>query len=387
MNPSTMLVGARRRVEHPGAAVATHLQADTPPRRVLILAAVFFLAVIFSTAIPRGGGGAAAVAAAPAAPSASLATAESPAPEIPPSAAPEAAEAPAAAQPPAAPTPQAPPVAVPEVAPKQAEAGVKPTATPRSPLPSGKGMWIWQPEKADQGDPAAIVARAKAAGISHIFVRMGSSRSGFHGGPFLDQILVPAHEAGLRVLGWDFPYLDDPAVDVDRALTAINYQVAGHKIDGYVADIETQHEGTNLSTAGVVAYSTTLRSAVGPDYPLFSAVPRPSDYTKTFFPYREAIEQYTAVMPMVYWLNREPDTDVAGAVEWLKQFGKPILPIGQAYDGAPEGGRPGVPTPDELHRFMGAAEAAGAYSVSFWSWQHANQAAWDAIRDAPHFGA
>jgi hypothetical protein len=88
---------------------------------------------------------------------------------------------------------------------------------------------------------------------------------------------------------------------------------------------------------------------------------------------------------MVYWLNRQPDTDVAGALRDLAQFGKPVFPVGQAYDGAPEGGRAGVPPPEELWRFMRFAEANGAQGVSFWSWQAANANAWAAITEAEEF--
>ena len=87
---------------------------------------------------------------------------------------------------------------------------------------------------------------------------------------------------------------------------------------------------------------------------------------------------------MIYWLDRQPDTDVAGAMHDLAKFDVPIYPVGQAYDGSPEGGRTGVPPPDELLRFMRFAEN-GAAGVSFWSWQAANQPAWNAIRDAHEY--
>ena len=88
---------------------------------------------------------------------------------------------------------------------------------------------------------------------------------------------------------------------------------------------------------------------------------------------------------MVYWLNREPGGDVAMAMKYLAHFGKPLMPVGQAYDGGPEGGRPGVPPPAEILRFMQVAKQYGAVSVSFWSWQHANAPVWDAIKNAPQF--
>jgi hypothetical protein len=90
---------------------------------------------------------------------------------------------------------------------------------------------------------------------------------------------------------------------------------------------------------------------------------------------------------MVYWLNRDAALDTANALHFLAQYGKPLMPIGQAYDGGPEGGPPGVPPPVDLLRFMEVAKQYSAVAVSFWSWQHANAPAWDAIKRAPQFVA
>jgi hypothetical protein len=112
-------------------------------------------------------------------------------------------------------------------------------------------------------------------------------------------------------------------------------------------------------------------------------VPRPSPAQN--YPYTEVLASFDAVAPMVYWLNRQPDTDVAGALRDLAAYGKPVFPVGQAYDGRSEGGRAGVPPPDEIWRFMRSGLANGAQGVSFWSWQAANQKAWDAIAEAGEF--
>jgi hypothetical protein len=203
-------------------------------------------------------------------------------------------------------------------------------AAPKKWLPSGKGMWIYLPDKTEGGNVPAIIAKAKATGLTHLWVRMGSAWDGFNVAPFMDKMLPAAHEAGIKVIGWDFPKLDPMGPDIDRARAMINYTTpTGHKID-----------------AG-----------------------------------------YDAIAPMVYWLDRQPDTDVAGAMQFLSKYNVPIYPVGQAYDGSPEGGRKGVPPPDELWRFMRFAEKHGAAGVSFWSWQAANQPAWNAIREAVEFQA
>jgi len=254
-----------------------------------------------------------------------------------------------------------------------------------SSLPYGKGMWIWQPDKTESGDVDAIVARAEHVGFTHLYVRTGSSWDGFYAGQFLDQILPAAHAAGIRVYGWDFPRLIDPAADVARAVAAISYRTPkGHRIDGFAPDVETQAEGTHISPEAASAYGDSLRQAVGTSVPLVAVVPRPSR-ERANFPYAQVVAQFDAIAPMVYWLNREPGPDVAGALDDLRRFDKPVFPIGQAYDGASEGGRSGVPPRAELLRFFEVAYDEGAAGVSFWVWQGANGQAFDSIRDAPEF--
>ncbi len=251
-------------------------------------------------------------------------------------------------------------------------------------LPYGKGMWIYEPEKTEGGNVATIVAKAKAAGLTHLYVRTGSSWNGFYAGPFLDSILPAAHQAGLKVYGWDFPRLIDWQDDVHRAKAAIDHRAPGkQRLDGFSADIETQSEGTRISADAASQYGKALRDAVGSSYPLIATVPRPSP--QIHYPYAEVVASFDAIAPMVYWLNRQPDTDVAGALRDLAPFGKPVFPVGQAYNGAPEGGRPGVPPPEELLRFMRVGSAGGAKGVSFWSWQAADERAWTAIAGAEEF--
>jgi len=275
-----------------------------------------------------------------------------------------------------------PPAPIPPVA-HAAPEPIIPTA--RGPLPVGKGMWMWLPEKVEGGNPEATVRRAQEMGLSHIYVRTGSSKMGFYAQQYLNDFLPRAHAAGIRIYGWDFPYLFDPAADVARSMQAITYTTPdGHRIDGFAPDIETRGEGVNIGAPQAAAYTNGLRAAVGPGYPLIAVVPRPNPALVTY-PFAEVIAPFDAIAPMVYWMNRDPGADIAGAMTHLSQYGKPIIPIGQAYDGQGEGGPPGVPSRGQIQRFMQVAEEHGAIGVSFWSWQHANAEAWDAIRDGHWF--
>ena len=316
------------------------------------------------------------------------------------SAPPTADTAPAAVTPPetaavpaeATPAPEAPPAPAPEAvaagaATDAARVAAAVPAPPPAPaplptvarIPLGKGMWLHQLSQA--GSAAAVVKHAKSVGLTHVYLRVGSSKMGFYGQDELNRLLPAAHAAGLKVVGWDFPYLFDPVADAERSLAAINYVTPdGHRMDSFSADIETASEGVNLTAEGALAYGAKLRELVGPDYPLIATVPRPSP--KRWFPFAEATQHFDAIAPMVYWQNRDPANDVAQAIADLAPFSKPVLPIGQAYDGGPEGGPAGPPPKDALVRFMDTALAKGAVGVSFWVWHHATGDHWSAIDDA-----
>ena len=246
-------------------------------------------------------------------------------------------------------------------------------------------MWLYVPEHIEGGNVDALVARAKAVGLTHVYVRTGSSRMGFYAQEYLNRLLPAAHANGIRVYAWDFPYLNDVIGDLNRAYAAVQHRTPdGHRVDGYVADIELRSMGVNVTPETATAFGTTLRRMVGPDYPLIACVPRPSPALVTY-PFAQVVASFDAIAPMVYWMGRDPATDITNAVRDLSVYGKPIIPVGQAYDGAAEGGPPGVPARDQMQRFMQAAEASGVIGVSWWSWQHADQQAWDAVRDAPEF--
>src|SRR5581483_9189233 len=139
-------------------------------------------------------------------------------------------------------------------------------------------------------------------------------------------------------------------------------------------------EGVNLTPETASAYGAKLRALVGSSYPLIATVPRPSPVRA--FPFAQATASFHAIAPMVYWENRDPATDVAGAIATLAPLGKPILPIGQAYNGAAEGGPDRDPPKEQIVAFMNTAMAKGAVGVSFWVWNHATADQWSAIGQA-----
>jgi hypothetical protein len=243
-------------------------------------------------------------------------------------------------------------------------------------LPFGKGMWLHQLSMAGN-NAQAVVAQAKATDLTHVYLRLGSSKSGFYDQDELNRLLPAAHAAGIKVIGWDFPYLFDPAGDAARAKQEIDYTTPdGHRIDGFSADVETQAEGVNVSPQTAGAYGAELRRLAGPDYPLIATVPRTP---RSGYPYAQLIPHFDAVAPMIYWMNNDPVALVINSIESLQGLGKPIMPVGQAYDGALDHGPPGAPSKADLERFQQAAAAHGAIGFSYWVWHLATPDEWAAI--------
>jgi len=265
-------------------------------------------------------------------------------------------------------------------APSPAEVA-SPPAPAKPILPLGKGMWLYQLSMSEGGSATKVVNKAKALGLTHLYTRLGSSKKGFYAQEELNKLLPVAHAAGIKVIGWDFVYLTDPIADAVRSKAEIDYTTPdGHKIDAFSADIESVQEGVNLTAEGAATYGAKLRELVGPSYPLIATVPRPSP--KKSFPFAEVTAAFDAIAPMVYWQNRDPVTDVVGAIDYLAQFNKPIMPIGQAYNGGPEGGPDRDPPKEQIQAFLNVAHAKGAVAVSFWVWNHATPEQFAAIDEA-----
>jgi hypothetical protein len=261
--------------------------------------------------------------------------------------------------PPLPPGPPAPPLGPPRI-PEHAIPLVGPPAAHHVDLSvvSGKGIWLtlWPHSRVDA---ARLVATAKAAGLRQLWVRTGSSQSGFYGVATLAALIPAAHAAGIAVIAWDFPTLSDPAADARRADAALRLGV-----DGFGADIESPAEGTYL-TARRVSYYLALVRAAAAQRPVVAIVPRPTSYWLATYPYRAEAPFIDAFAPMVYWSCTEPGAAVNSAIAALKRL-RPVAPVGQDYNMASEGGRHGLPPGREIWRFLDVARRSGAIGASLY---------------------
>ncbi len=258
----------------------------------------------------------------------------------------------------------------------------KPKPKPKPWLPTGTGMWIHEWPKTMHGNARKIVHRAKVYGITTLYLRTGTKKGGFDGGPQLRALLRATRGTNIKVVAWDFPMLDHPAADARRLAAAARFRPGGRgtpRVAAVAPDIETGAEGTRSSRARVTKYLKTLRRLL-PHTPILSTVPWPSEQRRGHFPFATVAHYSNAIMPMAYWYNRDPAGVTQYSIRWLRRFHRPVFPVGQGYDSKLDA--PYLPHSHqfrEVNAFFRAALGNHATAVSLWSWQTAGVAQWRAL--------
>ena len=275
--------------------------------------------------------------------------------------------------------------------PAPAPAGAAPGAGPPGEgtvvrwLPTGTGMWLHEWGASEGGSAPAVVDRALASGLSHLYVQTGSTKKGWIGDEVLTELLPATEGTGLKVIAWDFPKLIDPEADALRMAQAALRRVPGApRIAAVAPDVETAAEGTQLSRDTVTRYYATLRAALPRDVAVLATVPWPSEKRTGTYPYAETAVHSDAFVPMAYWYNRSPYVVTETSMQWLARFGLPVMPVGQGYDGRLDAPYL-APDPDpagSVQQFVDAARAGGAASISLWSWQTTGDPQWEVLARA-----
>jgi len=244
----------------------------------------------------------------------------------------------------------------------------------------GKGFFIWQVPRCENGQPNAIGARAAAAGLSHVLVKIadGADRP-YNVNAETEEDLVPAVRDALRHVGvsvWGWHYVRGDRPEAEARLAVRRMDELG--LDGFVVNAEIEYKQRNRREAAK-RYMTLLREGL-PNTPIALSTFRfPSNHRA--FPYAEFLELCDYAMPQVYFEKaHNPEQQLVRSVEEYSVLrpARPIIPTAPAY--AASGWRPTV---DDLQRFFTKAKAMGLTAVNAWSWDFATRPAyveyWDAI--------
>ena len=140
--------------------------------------------------------------------------------------------------------------------------------------------------------------------------------------------------------------------------------------DCLVLDVEGQYEGKYPQAS---YYMSSLRSQIGPDYPVGLASFPYVDYHPAL-PYSVFLgpggAQYN--VPQLYWkdIGTTVDQGYIHTWVWNRIYGRPIAPLGQVYN---------KPKAGQIRRFRALAMSHGFDGVSWWSWQSAGKRQWKAV--------
>jgi hypothetical protein len=242
---------------------------------------------------------------------------------------------------------------------------------------SGKWVWVWNWRRCDDGDPAKVAARLRAAGCHGALVKAHDGPQWFDQGQPWREIAAALKSEGLAVGAWAYLYGRDPAGEARLIGETVSYGQA----DLFVLDVEAEFEGRPEAAEELCR---RVRESVGPDYPLYYSSFAIARHHRSF-PY-DVFERYCqGAAPQVYW--NAFGWPARRAVRWMYEdyaaLGTSphrLFPVAGMYAA---GGVP-YPTVDDVKTFVTEATGSGSPGVSFWSYEHMNEEMWAAVHDAPN---
>lgn len=237
---------------------------------------------------------------------------------------------------------------------------------------SGPGIWVTFPDWKAEGT-AGVLAAARRDHATHIYLEVATSSDGFYGGRALDSLLPAAHAAGIAVLAWIYPALQNVPQDLAilRAVAAYR-SPAGDRADGLALDIEDQ-----LTPSRVARYARAAAALEGRGGLVVGITWAPQQMPS--YPYRALAPYVSAFAPMDYWHTLQENYSYAQVYDWVRTSvqrirqaaGRPTVPIdviAETFDWfSPVTGR-GLWSPSalELQAAIAAASDSGAAGISFY---------------------
>ncbi len=246
----------------------------------------------------------------------------------------------------------------------------------------GKGLFIWQVSACEGGSPQGITNRARAAGLSHVLLKIADTTWAFGFDSLNRDRVAPVAAAlrgrGIQAWGWHYVKGNDPAGEARVAVE----RTRALALDGYVIDAETEYKQAGKARAAET-FMQHLRAGL-PDTPVALSSFRYPGYHPQI-PWAQFLQGCDYNMPQVYWEQaHNADQQVARSTQELLALmpSRPVVPTGSAYGAG--GWRP---TAADLRRFFDRAQALGCTAANAYSWDWAgrpeNRDLWEAVASYP----
>lgn len=237
-------------------------------------------------------------------------------------------------------------------------------------LPVGNGYYIWLMDRCTGGNPGAIAAKAKAAGLGWVALKVANGVATFGDFNKNKELVQALHEQGIQAWAWHYVYGYNPTKEADIAAQQSN--LLG--VDGYVINAEVEYK-LDGRAAAARTYMDRLRNQYKGTIGLTS-FRFPSYHME--FPWKEFLPRIDFNSPQVYWIGA---TNAAQQLERsVAEFRKmapnqPLVPLGAAFSDM--GWRP---TTDQILEFRYKVKELNLPGYGWWEWYHAET-------KNPHFWA
>jgi hypothetical protein len=250
---------------------------------------------------------------------------------------------------------------------------------------TGKGYYIWKIPQCENGNVAAIASVAKAAGLTHLLIKVANGIYAYNYDFTRNVDLVPPlvqalKAQGIEAWGWHYVFGNDPQGEARIAVK----RARDLDLDGFVVNAEVEYKQPGKKSAAD-RYMRDLRAGL-PNTPIgLSSFRFPSYHPQ--LPWKEFLERCDYNMPQVYWMQaNNPGAQLARCIREFQGMApfREIFPTGAAFS---EHGW--TPKPEEITAFLQTAQTKNLNGANFWSWDSSRPRLpqlWDAVAGYPWSG-
>lgn len=226
-------------------------------------------------------------------------------------------------------------------------------------LVQGKGFWLEELASCEGGDLQAILRTARAAGLSHVLIKIADGLRPVDVETGLLALVSLLQEEGINVLGWHVVYGDDPDGEAQVAIR----QCHALGLEGYVIRAGAAYERPGKEKAAQ-RFLHDLRLGLAIPVAL-SSYRFPNFHPR--FPWAVFLKHCDFHLPLVFW---EAAHNAAWQLNESKRqcdalpWARPYLAVGAAYRA-----RSGwAPREQDILEFLDAACVLKLAAVNFFEW-------------------
>ena len=256
-----------------------------------------------------------------------------------------------------------------------------------------RSMYIWKLREvvAAEGSPAEIIAKAKRASLSSLWVKVadGTSRYANVGdqvAPDLQELIRLAHDNGIEIWGWQVPHCSTTAIAKKEA-KLLGDLVEEFELDGMIMDAEGTSAYFQGDVAEAKAYGAAMRQiADNLEKPLgISSNDIPQNIDGWLPKFNEIAKKAHFNFPQTYYGASPSVTNrVDRAVTGNAHLTIPFVPVGAGFIGTAEGGCASASACAERAReFIRLCNARNYQGYSFWHWGGAPMTLWEVLNTVP----